>query len=170
MGNRSTTNAIWRSRGGASNNSDVYAGSMVMAAAFYMADPTQANTVRLDRSATDGRDVILPPNAIIDQIQLVAGATGGTNPTFDLGYISVSDATNFDVDGIIAEGDADAGASVFNAATATAGASLGAVIDSDEAVAITGGVGASAPTGGVISGIILYHVEDDGGDSTTLIT
>lgn len=129
---------------------------------FYIADPTAANTTAVDFSSADGSDVILPAGAIVTEIVANAAATGGTNPTFDMGWIGISDASAFDVDGLIAEGDADAGKSVFNYATATSGDDVGTTMSTTQAVRITGGVGASAATGGTISGFIKYHVSDTG--------
>lgn len=166
MGNRTTNQAIIRSYGGGKKGV-VTAAVVEMVVPFYIPDPTAANTTAVDVSSTVGDDVILPPNAIITELHISADATGGTTPTFDMGWIGVSDATAFDVDGLIAEGDADAGDSVFNMSTATAGDDVGVVMSSTQAVKITGGVGASAPTGGTISGYIKYHVSDDGRESVT---
>ena len=56
-----------------------------------------------------------------------------------------------------------AGKQVFTWATATVpGANLGAVMSASELVYITGSVGASAATGGSISGRILYYVPTNG--------
>ena len=57
-------------------------------------------------------------------------------------------------------GDADAGHTVFNFATATVGDDFGFVMSTNYPVKITGGVGASAATGGHIPLRIHYHVYD----------
>lgn len=163
MAKTSTTMGIPRSYGG-DDTRTAYAGSMCMAATFYF-DPTAANTTAAQKSSTDTSAVLLPTNAVVFQIQVNAAATGGTNPTFDMGWINNDDSSTFDVDGLIAEGDADAGASVFNYATATAGADLGGTMSTTNLVKITGGVGDSAATGGAVSGIIFYYVSDSGADS-----
>jgi hypothetical protein len=150
---KTTFQGILRSHGG-DNTKTAYAGSAVLAATFH-----------IPKSAADTSSVILPAGAIVTGLQVTAAATGGTNPTFDLGWIGVSDATALDVDGLVAEGDADVGASVFNYATATAGNDLGVPMSTTQMVQITGGVGASAATGGTITGIITYHVQDDGAQS-----
>jgi hypothetical protein len=134
---------------------------MLMVADFYM-DPTDANTTDLQRSASDTRSIILPTGAVVVEIQANAAGTGGSSPTFDMGWIGYTDTSAVDVDGLIAEGDADAGKSVFTWATATAGDDLGVVMSSTQMVKLTGGVGASAATGGAISGRILYYVPTDG--------
>lgn len=130
-----------------------------------MADPTAATTTVLRRgsSATgsSAEAVILPANAIITKIEAEADATGGTNPTFDLGFIeATSDSPTSDTDGIIDNGDADAGHTVFNFSTATVGNDFGFVMSSNHPVKITGGVGAAAATGGNINLRIHYHVYD----------
>lgn len=160
MPTTSTTRAVWRSNGG-DNTGLSYAGSMLMSAEIYFS-ATAANTTAVQRSSTDTRSVVLPPGAIIHEIQVNAAGTGGINPTFDMGWIGVNDATQFDVDDLVAEGDADVGKSVYNWATVTAGARVGAVMSATQPVTITGGVGASAGTGGNVSGRILYYVPTDG--------
>ena len=157
---KTTFQGILRSGGGDSTKT-VYAGTVELIATFYL-DPTAANTTAVQRSASDTRSVILPAGAVVTEIFANAAATGGSSPTFDLGWIGVSDATAVDVDGLIAEGDADAGKSVFTWATATAGDDLGAVMAAAQTVKLTGGVGQSAATGGAVSGYIKYHVSDDG--------
>tara|TARA_R100000734_G_C3227776_1_gene36912 strand:- start:34 stop:558 length:525 start_codon:yes stop_codon:yes gene_type:complete len=142
-----------------------FAGAVSLVATAYMADPTAATTTELRRgsSATgnSAEAVILPANAIITKVEAEADATGGTNPTFDLGFIEVkSDTPTSDTDGIIDNGDADAGHTVFDFSTATVGNDFGFVMSSDYPVKITGGVGASAATGGNINLRIHYHVYD----------
>lgn len=156
-----TFQGIVRSAGG-DDRKRVYPGTVALVVPFYIADPTAANTTNVTRSATDARSVILPTNAIVSRIDVNADATGGTDPTFDLGWIELDDSTTFDVDGLVAEGDADVGGSVFDISTTTAGADMLAVMSSSSPVIITGGVGASAATGGTISGYITYFMQDFG--------
>ena len=152
--------------GKAQKTSDAeFAGAVSLVATAYMADPTAATTTELRRgsSATgnSAKAVILPAGAIITRIEAEADATGGTNPTFDLGFIEVkSSGAASDTDGIIDDGDADAGHTVFDFSTATVGNDFGFVMSSDYPVKITGGVGASAATGGNINLRIHYHVYD----------
>ena len=61
---------------------------------------------------------------------------------------------------LLNESDANVGKQVFDWASATAGASLNAIMSATDLVYITGRVGASAATGGSISGEILYYVTD----------
>jgi len=156
-----TTQAVWRSLGG-DQTKTAYAGTMLMAADFFIPSATAANTTAVRKSASNAGAVILPAGAVVKEIQVNAAATGGTNPTFDLGWIGVSDATALDVDGLVAEGDADVGKAVYNYATATAGDDLGVAMSTTQMVKITGGVGASAATGGSVTGVLFYYVPTDG--------
>jgi len=151
----STTQSIWRS-GGGDNTRTAYCGTGLMVAEFYF-DATQASGNVLN--ASGGTAVILPAGAVILQINANAAATGGTNPTFDMGFTLYSTGTA-SPQALLNESDADAGKQVFNWASATAGASLNAIMSATEMVYITGRAGASAATGGNISGEILYYVTD----------
>lgn len=159
MATTSTTTSIWRSGGGDSTKTS-YAGSMLMVANFYFSATAAINTA-VQRSSTDTRTVVLPIGAVIVEVQANGAGTGGTNPTFDMGFnLYTSGTTN--AASLINEGDADAGKQVFTWASATAGASFGAVMSASELVTITGSVGASAATGGNVSGRITYYVPTDG--------
>lgn len=156
----STTQSVWRSFGGDTTKT-AYAGSMLMAADFYF-DPTAAAGNKVQKSSTDTSYVILPTGAVIFEIQVNAAGTGGTNPTFDMGFTTYTSGTASNAS-LLNEADADAGKQVMNWATATVpGASLGAVMSSTDMVYITGSVGASAATGGSVSGRLLYYVPTDG--------
>ena len=155
----STTQAIWRS-GGGDTTKTAYAGSMVMVADFYFSATAAANSL-VAKSSSNSAPVILPVGAVIIDIDANAAGTGGSSPTFDMGHRLYTSGTN-SAASLINEGDADAGKHVFNWASATAGASLGAAMSTSEMVYITGSVGASAATGGNISGRIVYYVPTDG--------
>ena len=159
MARSSTTTSVWRSQGG-DNSRTAYAGSMLMVADFYLSATQTSGNVQ--KSSTDTAAVILPVGAVITEVQANAAGTGGTNPTFDLGFTAYVSGTATP-EGLLNEADADAGKQVFNWATATVpGASFGAVMSASELVYITGRAGASAATGGSISGRILYYVPTDG--------
>lgn len=155
----STTQGIWRSLGG-DQTKTAYAGSMIMAADFYFSATAAADTA-VQRSSTDTRSVILPAGAVVVEIQANAAGTGGSTPTYDMGFTLYTTGTA-DGDGLVAEGDADSGKQALTWASGTAGASLGAVMSATEMVKITGSVGAFAATGGNISGRILYYVPTNG--------
>ena len=82
-----------------------------------------------------------------------------TSSLYRVGFTTYSSGTA-SPQAILNESDADAGKQVFNWASATAGASMNAVLSATEMSYITGRKGASAPTGGSISGQILYYVTD----------
>jgi hypothetical protein len=153
----STTQSIWRS-GGGDQTRTAYCGSGVMVAEFYFS-ATQASGNATVSSAANAPAVILPAGAVILQIFANAAATGGTNPTFDMGFTTYTSGSA-SPQALLNESDADVGKQVFNWGTATAGASLGAVMSATDLVYITGRVGVSAATGGNISGEILYYVTD----------
>lgn len=155
----STTQAIWRS-GGGDTTKTAYAGSMLMVADFYFSATAAANSL-VAKSSADSNPVILPVGAVIVEIQANGAGTGGSSPTFDMGHRLYTAGTN-SAASLINEGDADAGKQVFNWASATAGASMGAAMSASEMVYITGSVGASAATGGNVSGRITYYVPTNG--------
>ena len=151
----STTQSIWRS-GGGDQTRTAYCGTGLMVAEFYFsATQTSGNVL----NQAGGVPVILPANAVIVQINVNAAGTGGTNPTFDMGFTTYTGGTATPA-GLIDEGDADVGKQVFDWASATAGASMNAAMSATQMVYITGRAGASAATGGNISGDIIYYVND----------
>lgn len=104
-------------------------------------DPTAA-------SADTGK--VLPSGCVpIACLAVQPNATGGTNPTVDIG-------TAADPDGFANEMDADG----YTGLVYT-GALLGTAITTP--TAIYAGVGASAATGGTVVGSVWYLMADDGG-------
>ena len=162
-----TFTGIVRSNGG-DNQRETYAGSVQLAAQFYFLPTANAGT-DVQVSSTDTRKVVLPKNAVVTGIAFNGDATGGTDPTIDMGYTDYDGGTTFvDIDGLINEGNADAGAVVTVwGGDATAGAALGDVgTPMSERVKIVGGKGTSAAAGGTITGIIYYYVKDAGNIQT----
>ena len=163
MASRTTFTGIVRSNGGDSAR-ETYAGSVGLQANFYF-DPTAAAGTDVQVSSTDTRKVVLPKNTVVTGISFSPDATGGTNPTIDIGYTDYDGGTNFvDIDGLINEGDADAGGvSTIWGGDSGSGVSLGNVdTPATEKIKIVGGKGSSAATGGTITGIIYYYVKDAG--------
>ncbi len=155
----STTQSIWRSGGGDTTRT-AYCGTGLMVAEFYI-DPTDDDTAAVQVSSSNTAPVILPIGAVILEIQANAAGTGGTTPTFDMGWIGYTDTSAVDANGLIALGDADAGKQVWNWASATAGDDLGVVMSATQMVKLTGGGTTSdKATGGSITGKILYYVTD----------
>lgn len=157
----STTQSIWRS-GGGDNTRTAYCGTGLMVAEFYI-NPAAADTTTVKvSSAANAPAVVLPIGAVIVQINANAAGTGGTTPTFDMGYIGYTDPTAVDPNGLLSAADADAGKQVFTWATATVpGVSLGSAMSTTQMVTLTGGATTGdAATGGAITGQILYYVTD----------
>ena len=69
-----TTSSLWRSTGGDSTRT-AYAGSMVMAAQFYIANTAATSNVVIS-SATGAAALILPANAVVTEV-IISGAAGG---------------------------------------------------------------------------------------------
>ena len=155
----STTQSIWRS-GGGDQTRTAYCGSGMMAAQFYISGASPAGTSVKVSSASGAPAVVLPAGAIVVEIQAVCAATGGTTPTFDMGFTlyGTSTATNT---GLVSAAVATTGKLSINLASATAGANMGTTMSTTSLVTITGGgTSGDAPTGGTITGTILYFVAD----------
>lgn len=132
MATRSTSRSYWRHKG--SNSATPAVAVQAFEIDF---DPTAA-------SADSG--YTLPKGAIPLGVHSMGGATGGTNPTVDVG-------TSGDGDGFANELDADGVA--FNGS----GALTGVELTADTAIYV--GVGASAATGGTTKIIFNYIMADD---------
>jgi hypothetical protein len=130
----------------------------------FIFDPTAAAGTDVQVSSTDTSKVILPKNAVITGITFTGAATGGSSPTIDMGYTDYDGGTDFvDIDGLLNEAVADGGITTVWGGDSTSGASLGNIaLPSTEIIKIVGGQGASAATGGTITGIIYYYVKDSG--------
>jgi hypothetical protein len=127
----------------------------------YRISGASANSVAVQVSSSDTAPVILPVGAVVVQINALCAATGGTTPTFDMGWIGYTNTAQSDDNGLVAAAVATTGKLVINFASATAGDDLNTVISSTQMVKITGGgTTGDAPTGGSISGQILYYVTD----------
>ena len=155
----STTQSIWRS-GGGDQTRTAYCGSGLMAAEFYF-DPTLVNTTTVKvSSATGAPAVILPAGAIITAIQFNAAGTGGTTPTMDMGFTLYTTGTASPT-ALIDNYSADAGKKQVVWGDSGTGTSLGGPMSTTELVYITGGANTGdAPTGGTVTGTIIYFVED----------
>ena len=154
----STTQSIWRSGGGDQTRTS-YCGSGVMAAQFYISGASAAGTA-VQATSTNTAAVVLPAGAVVTEIQAICAATGGTTPTFDMGFTLYGTSTSTNT-GLISAAVATTGKLVINQASATAGANMGTTMSTTKLVTITGGgTSGDAPTGGSISGTILYYVVD----------
>jgi len=148
-----TFQGIVRSNGGAGKGNSTP--SVVTLSEVIAFDPTavSATAVKVGTSSSSGNDFVLPAGAVPISFMTIGGATGGTNPTVDIG-------TSADPDGFFNEADADTKGSLKGAD--------GALVDGDGIAAdvtVTGKVGASAATGGTIVGVFTYTVADSGAES-----
>lgn len=133
---KATFGGYVRQRGDNKPSSFAAVSSLKMYATF---DPTSSSQVLLG---------YLPAGCMPLSVQPLGGATGGTNPTVDVGTLA-------DDDGLANELDAD----TLGAPTAT-GALLGTVLTAQTAV--YGKVGGSAATGGTTKIAIEYIMSDNG--------
>jgi hypothetical protein len=113
-------------------------------------NPTAASAtaVRIGTSATTGRTLVLPAGAVPISYLSLGGATGGANPTVDIGTAATPD-------GFFNEVDADTKGVLKGAdGSLVVGGGIAAP------VTVTGRVGASAATGGTHTGVLTYAIFD----------
>ena len=158
-----TTSSVWRSTGGDQTRT-AYAGSMVMAAQFYIANTAATSNVVIS-SATGAPALILPANAVVTEV-IVSGGAGG-NCTANIGFTPLVNVgpgqtttlgTNVPA-GFVAAGNVAARA-VFT--VANGGASMGNVANSTNLVVVTSAQGAAGANAGAVTGDIIYYVADFG--------
>jgi len=147
-----TFQGIVRSNGGAGKGNSTP--SVVTLSEVISFDPTAAaaTNVRIGTSSSSGETFVLPVGAVPVSFMTIGGATGGTNPTVDIG-------TSADDDGFFNEVDADTKGTLKGADGALVVAGGTTVIST-----VTGKVGASAATGGTITGVFTYTVVDSGAE------
>ena len=141
---------IIRSYGGQDKSSGVTP-STVCLSAIISFNPVGASpvAVRVGTSATSGEIFKLPKGAVPTEFISLGGATGGTNPTVDIG-------TAADPDGFFNELDADLkGASQTGAGALVIGTGVPANVQ------VTGNQGSSAATGGTVTGTFHYTMVDN---------
>ena len=145
-----TFQGVVRSYGGGSKGTHTPGGMTQSVQISFDPTATSATNVRIGTSASSGETLVLPAGAIPISIMTIGGATGGTNPTVDIG-------TSADDDGLFNEVDADTAGTVKGADGALAVAG-GLAADAT----VTGKVGASAATGGTYTGILTYVMANNG--------
>ena len=148
-----TFQGIVRSNGGAGKGNATP--SVVTLSEVISFDPTAAaaTNVRIGTSSSSGETFVLPAGAVPVSFMTIGGATGGTNPTVDIG-------SSADDDGFFNEVDCDTKGSLKGAdgALVVAGGITAATT-------VTGKKGASAATGGTVTGVFTYTVVDNGAES-----
>ena len=141
---------IVRSYGGQDKSSGVTPSNVILSAIISF-NPVGATAVavRVGTSATSGEIFKLPKGAVPTQFISLGGATGGTNPTVDIG-------TAADPDGFFNELDADLKGAVKGADGALA---IGTGVPAN--VQVTANQGSSAATGGTVTGTFHYTMVDN---------
>ena len=141
---------IVRSYGGQDKSSGVTPSNVILSAIISF-NPVGATAVavRVGTSATSGEIFKLPKGAVPTQFISLGVATGGTNPTVDIG-------TAADPDGFFNELDADLKGAVKGADGALA---IGTGVPAN--VEVTANEGSSAATGGTVTGTFHYTMVDN---------
>ena len=141
---------IIRSYGGQDKSSGVTPSNVNLSAVVSF-NPVGATAVavRVGTSATAGEIFTLPKGAVPSSFISLGGATGGTNPTVDIG-------TAADPDGFFNELDADLKGAVKGADGALA---IGTGVPAN--VQVTANQGSSAATGGTVTGTFYYTMVDN---------
>ncbi len=160
-----TTSSVWRSTGGDQTRT-AYAGSMVMAAQFYIANSAATSNVVVS-SATGAPALILPAGAVITEVIISGGAGGnsaaniGFTPLISVGPGQVTTLGTNVPQAFVAAGNV-AARTVFTVASATGGASLGNVANATNLIVVTSAQGAAGAAAGAVTGDIIYYVADNG--------
>ena len=141
---------IIRSYGGQDKSSGVTPSNVNLSAVVSF-NPVGATAVavRVGTSATAGEIFTLPKGAVPNSFISLGGATGGTNPTVDIG-------TAADPDGFFNELDADLKGAVKGADGALV---IGTGVPAN--VQVTANQGSSAATGGTVTGTFHYTMVDN---------
>ena len=146
-----TFQGLMRSTGGAAKETGVTPGPLTMAVVISF-DPTAASAtaVRIGTSSSTGAYFTLPVGAVPLYLLTIGGATGGTNPTVDIG----SSATPA---GFFNEADADTKGTLIGANGSLV---VGTGLTAQTQVYAT--VGSSAASGGTFTGVFVYTIYNNG--------
>lgn len=156
-----TTSSIWRSTGGDSTRT-AFAGTMRMAAPFYIADVAAAGNVVVS-SVSGAPKLILPANAVVTDV-IITNALGG-NSTANIGFTPIvgvgpgqtsTYGTNVPA-GLVSGANVSARVTISPGSTGQ-GTSLGNVCNATNLVLVTTAAGLA--NGGAVTGIIEYFVVD----------
>jgi hypothetical protein len=155
----STTQSVWRS-GGGDQTRTATCGSMVMATPFYIANlAATANVLNV----SGGTDLILPAGAVVTEVIVSAVGTGradiGFTPLIGVGPGQTTTLGTNVPQGLVANLTMASRVTVAVGSSGN-GASLGNVANATNLVVVTSA--ANGTSSGTVSGIIRYHVYDDG--------
>ena len=162
-----TTSALWRSTGGDSTRT-AYAGSMHMAAQFYIAN-TSSTTANVVVSSTNSAPIILPANCVVTDILISVGSTGA-NSTCNIGFTPITGGgpgqpitlgTNVP-SAFVVNANVVSRTTISTGTATTGGASLGIVANATNLVLVTSAIGTAGAVGGPVTGVIQYYVADNG--------
>ena len=156
-----TTSAIWRSTGGDQTRT-AFAGTMHMAAPFYIANVAAAGNVVVS-SVSGAPNLVLPANAVVTDV-IITNALGG-NATANIGFtpligVGPGQTTTLGTNvpaGLVSGANVSARVTISPGLTGQ-GTSLGNVCNATNLVLVTTAAGLS--NGGAVSGIIQYFVVD----------
>jgi hypothetical protein len=156
-----TTSAIWRSTGGDQTRT-AFAGSMHMAAPFYIANVAAAGNVVVS-SASGAPALILPANAVVTDV-IITNALGG-NATANIGFtpligVGPGQTTTLGSNvpaGLVSGANVSARVTISPGLTGQ-GTSLGNVCNATNLVVVTTAAGGA--NAGAVTGIIQYFVVD----------
>jgi hypothetical protein len=159
-----TTSAVWRSTGGDSTRT-AFAGSMHMAAQFYIANTSATSNVVVS-SASGAPALILPANAVVTDVIITTGSTGA-NSTANIGFtplISVGPGQTTTLGTNVPAGLVN-NANLVTRTTISVGSTgqgtaLGNACNATNLVVVTNAIGTAGAVGGPVSGIIQYFVVD----------
>ena len=159
----STTSSVWRSTGGDQTRT-AEAGSMVMAAPFYIANTAATANVL---NVSGGSDLILPANAVVTEVIISSG--GGGNATANVGFTPIigvgpgqttTTGTNVPT-AFVSAGNVSARVTIVTGGTG-GGARLGLTANATNLVVVTSAQGSAGANAGAVTGSILYFVADAG--------
>ena len=160
----STTSAVWRSTGGDQTRT-AFAGSMHMAAQFYIANTSATSNVVVS-SASGAPALILPANAVVTDVIITTGSTGA-NSTCNIGFTPITGGgpgqpitlgTNVPA-GLVNNANLVTRTTISVGSTGQ-GTALGNACNSTNLVVVTSAIGTAGAVGGPVSGIIQYFVVD----------
>ena len=157
-----TTSAVWRSTGGDQTRT-AEAGSMVMAAPFFIANlAATANVLNV----SGGNSLVLPAGAVVTEVIVSSVGTGradiGFTPLIGVGPGQTTTLGTNVPQGLVANLTMAARITIATGDTG-GGASLGNVANATNLVVVTSA--ANGTSSGTVSGIIRYHVYDAGQQS-----
>ncbi len=157
-----TTSAVWRSTGGDQTRT-AEAGSMVMAAPFFIANlAASANVLNV----SGGNALILPAGAVVTEVIVSSVGTGradiGFTPLINVGPGQTTTTGTNVPQGLVANLTMASRVTIVTGGTG-GGASLGNVANATNLIVVTSA--ANGTSSGTVSGRIIYHIADAGQQS-----